>query len=64
MFQSFSILFENGVWKKIGTYGILTDMALDIVASNVDIYDENGVLIHKKVAQSFSEIELVLSTLF
>ncbi len=39
-------------------------MALDIVASNVDIYDENGVLIHKKAAQSFSEIELVLSTLF
>ena len=56
--------FENGVWKKIGTYGILTDMALDIVASNVDIYDENGVLIHEKTTQSFGEIELLLSAQF
>lgn len=32
--------FDNGDWRQIGTYDILTDKALDIVASNVDIYDE------------------------
>lgn len=36
--------------KKIGTYDILTDYAIDIVASNVDIYDESGKILFKKNA--------------
>lgn len=35
----------NGNWEKIGTYGILTDWATEVIASNLDIYDKNGKLI-------------------
>lgn len=39
---------DNNEWKKIGTYSILTDYAVDIVASNVDIYNSNHELIYGK----------------
>ena len=34
-------------WKKIGTYGLLTDWATEVIASNLDVYDKNGNLIVK-----------------
>lgn len=48
--------YDNGEWNQIGTYDILTDNALSIVASNVDICDMNGVKIHEKSNQLFYEI--------
>lgn len=49
--------FDNGDWRQIGTYNILTDKALDIVACNVDIYDENNLLIFEKSRQPFEDID-------
>lgn len=50
--------YYNGTeWIKIGTYGILTDYAMDIVASNVDIYDSSGNLIFEKTSSPFDSID-------
>lgn len=35
-------LREDGVWEKIGEYGVPTDWALEILASNVPIVDSSG----------------------
>lgn len=40
--------YNNGSWKKIGTYHILTDNALDIIASNASIYSSDGRLLYEK----------------
>lgn len=40
--------YSNGNWISIGTYRILTDWALDIVTSNVDIYNSAGTLLKEK----------------
>lgn len=49
--------YDKGDWTQIGTYGILTDKALDVVASNVDIYDANGVRIYEKSPILFQDID-------
>ena len=36
------LLNDSGEWEQIGTYGVPTDWALEVVASNVPIYDANG----------------------
>lgn len=49
--------FDNGDWRQIGTYNILTDKVLNIVASNVDIYDESDTLVFEKSTQSLGDID-------
>ena len=43
--------FNGKEFVKRGTYGVLTDYAQDIIASNVNIYDSNGNLVFE--ANSF-----------
>lgn len=42
-------------WIEIGTYGILTDYAYSILASNVDIYDENGNVVFVKNSDTYTD---------
>lgn len=39
---------EDGKWVKIGTYRIPTDYATKIIASNMNVYDQNGHLLFSK----------------
>lgn len=42
--------YDNGEWIHIGTYNLLTDYALDVIASNVDICDSsNNIIINKSI---------------
>ncbi len=38
---------SNGMWEYIGSYGVLSDWATEVIASNLDIYDADGNLILK-----------------
>lgn len=42
---------SENVFEQIGTYGRITDYAEDIVASNVDIFDNNGNIVFKANAK-------------
>lgn len=37
--------YNNSTFEKIGTYGILTDYATEIIASNFNIYDKDGNIV-------------------
>lgn len=52
--EQFSIV--NNQWNKDREYGILTDWATEIIASNVDIYDGEGNL--KKAKTDYSKISM------
>ncbi|MCL2124356.1 MAG: S-layer homology domain-containing protein [Oscillospiraceae bacterium] len=38
-------LNDSGEWEQIGTYGIISDWATGVIASNLNVYDGNGNLI-------------------
>ena len=43
-------LNSNNEWQQIGTYGIFSDYATEVIASNLDVYDGNNRLIMKGVS--------------
>ena len=49
--------YNNGSWEKIGAYHILTDNALDIIASNADIYSSDGRLLYEKSPYLFEQYD-------
>ena len=49
--------YNNGSWEKIGTYHILTDNALNIIASNADIYSSDGRLLYEKSPYLFEQYD-------
>lgn len=55
--EQFSIV--NNQWNKDREYGILTDWATEIIASNVDIYDGEGNLIKAKTDYSKISMDMV-----
>lgn len=52
---------NNGEWETIGTYHLLSGYASNIIASNLDIYDNNGNLIFEKCAYSDIDWSLIYS---
>lgn len=48
-------------WEEIGTYHCISDYANLIIASNVDIYDENGNLFFGKNLDNYSNFDVFLS---
>ena len=55
--EQFSIV--NNQWNKDREYGILTDWATEIIASNVDIYDGEGNLIKAKTDYSKISMDML-----
>jgi|GEM_PF-5973066 len=55
--EQFSIV--NNQWNKDREYGILTDWATEIIASNVDIYDGKGNLIKAKTDYSKISMDML-----
>lgn len=55
--EQFSIV--NNQWSKDREYGILTDWATEIIASNVDIYDGKGNLIKAKTDYSKISMDML-----
>ncbi len=39
---------SNNQWEQIGSYGLFTDYATSVIASNLDVYNTSGELVIKK----------------
>lgn len=48
-------------WIEIGTYDVMTDFAHSILASNVNIYDEDGNVVFMKNCDAYTEFDVYLS---
>lgn len=52
---------DTNNWIEIGTYDVMTDFAHSILASNVNIYDEDGNVVFMKNCDAYTEFDVYLS---